>query len=436
MAEAAIGTAGASEIGDRSLPPRHIAAVAVGNALQFYDFLTYAFFAVQIGRTFFPSHDAASSLLASLATFGAGFLTRPVGGVVIGMMGDRVGRKPAMLISFALMGVAIVGVALTPSYRAIGVAAPILVIVFRLIQGFALGGEVGPSTAFLVEAAPPGRRGFYVSMQYMSQDFAILCAGLVGVVLTNLLSAGEVDAWGWRIAFLIGAMIVPFGLILRRSLPETLEAAGAVSGPPQSFRPYFRVAILGLVMFAAATIGSYVLTYMTTFATTTLHMKANLAFWATVTVGVCGVLFDPLGGWLSDRFGRKRVMIWPWLFLLAAALPAFWVISHFRDAPSLLGATALLAIPLDISAASVLVAVTESLPARIRSGALAIIYAVAISAFGGTTQFVIAWLITLTGNPLAPAWYLGAAVLVGLIAMLMLAETAPGRQKQTEAGAL
>ncbi len=421
--------AGAVPMGAPSLPAKHVAAVAVGNALQFYDFLTYAFFAAQIGRAFFPSHNPATSLLASLATFGAGFLTRPLGGVVIGMMGDRIGRKPAMLLSFTLMGAAILGLALTPSFAAIGVAAPILVIGFRLVQGFALGGEVGPSTAFLIEAAPPLKRGLYVSFQYMTQDAAVLVAGLVGVTLANLLSAPALDAWGWRLAFLIGAAIVPFGLILRRGLPETLDTNPVDSGPAPSVRPYLRLAVLGLVMLASAMVANYVLSYMTTYSGQTLHMPANLAFGATVVLGLCGVLFDPVGGWLSDRFGRKRVMVWPWLFLLAATFPAFWLLAHFRTAAALFGAAAVLQIPLCLSASSVLIAITESLPARIRSGALSTLYAVAVAVFGGTTQFAVTWLIQVTGNPLAPAWYLAAAVAAGLVAILLFAETAPAHRR-------
>ena len=203
---------------------RHVAAVTMGNALEFYDFLTYAFFAAQIGRTFFPSADASASLLAALATFGAGFLMRPVGALVIGRIGDRAGRKPAMLLTFALMGVAMIGLVLTPGHSSIGVAAPILAIAFRLIQGFALGGEIGPNTAYLVEAAPHHRRGLYVSMQYMSQNVSILVSGLVGFALATYLSDRQLDDWGWRVAFLPGAAIIPFGLILRQQRAETLLA--------------------------------------------------------------------------------------------------------------------------------------------------------------------------------------------------------------------
>jgi MFS family permease len=411
------------------LPAGQVAAVVVGNALQFYDFLTYAFFATQIGRTFFPSHDPTSSLLASLATFGAGFLTRPLGAMVIGAMGDRVGRKPAMMVSFALMGAAIIGLALTPSYAQIGIAAPILAIAFRLAQGFALGGEVGPSTAYLIEASPLNRRGFYVSLQYATQDAAILTAGLMGLALSNLLSPSQLDGWGWRIAFMVGAAVVPFGLIMRTRLAETLHDGVEldVDLGPAGFRPYLKIAILALVMLGAGTIAAYVMSYMTTYATVTLGMASNLAFGATVTVGLCGVVFDTLGGWLSDRFGRRPVMMIPWAFLLVAVFPCFWAIAHYRTAWALLGATAILTIPGNISSSSVLVSVTESLPRRVRSGALATIYALAISTFGGTTQFIVTWLIRITGDPLAPAWYLGAAVAIGLAAMTLMSETAPGR---------
>ena len=352
-----------------SVPARHIAAVVVGNALEFYDFLTYSFFAVYIGRAFFPSSDPSASLLASLATFGAGFVTRPIGALVIGRMGDRLGRKPAMILSFWLMGVAITGLALTPPHAMIGVAAPALVIFFRMLQGFALGGEVGPTTAFLLEVAPPERRGFYTAFQYWTQDLAVLISGLVGFGLTNMLSEQQLQDFGWRIAFLAGAAIVPFGLAMRRRLPET------------------------------------------------------------VVVGLCGVVFDLVSGALSDRIGRKRMMLIPGVLLLVSILPAFYVISHYRTTAKLLGATAVLSSLLSLSAVPMLVWITESLPAAIRSGSVAVIYAVSISTFGGTTQYAITWLMKATGNPLAPAWYWTAALVVGIAAMCATRESAPRKTK-------
>src|SRR4051794_14205549 len=176
-----------------ALSKRQIAAVSAGNALEFYDFLTYSFFAVQIGEALFPGRSDDTKLLFSLATFGVGFVTRPLGGFVIGRFADRRGRKPAMIFSFTLMGAGIVGLALTPSYAAIGMAAPVLALLFRLLQGFALGGEVGPNLAFLVEAAPPQRRGFIVSLHAASADLAVLVAGTIGLVLSSLMTAAALN---------------------------------------------------------------------------------------------------------------------------------------------------------------------------------------------------------------------------------------------------
>ena len=191
---------------------RHVFAVVAGNALEFYDFLTFSYFSIYIGHAFFPSHDPMLSLLASLATFGVGFATRPIGAVVIGSWGDRKGRKPATIFCFALMGFAIVGLALTPSYASIGVVAPIIVVTLRLVQGFALGGEVGPTTAILIEAAPANRRGFYGSLQGASQFASTFFAGVIGFTLTSTMSPEAFADYGWRIALLIGTIILPVGL--------------------------------------------------------------------------------------------------------------------------------------------------------------------------------------------------------------------------------
>ena len=398
-------------------------AVVIGNGLEFYDFVTYAFFAAQIGRTFFPSATAGTSLLASLATFGAGFLTRPLGAWVIGRYADRAGRKPAMLLSFALIGVGVVGLPLTPSYAAIGIAAPLIVIAFRLLQGFALGGEVGPSTAFLMEAAPARRRGLYVSLQATSADVAVLIAGLVGVALAHFLDAPALDAWGWRVALLLGAVIIPVGFVLRRTLLETLPAPTERHHEPAP--RYGRLLWLGLFLMGAATTTNYLLEYMTTYASVTLRMPAGIAFGATAVIGLSGVICDPLGGWLSDHFGRKPIMIVPWLFLATAVFPAFWMLDRLRSGPALYAACAVLACMSTLSSGTIIVAVTEALPQRVRAGGLALIYALAISVFGGSTQFLVAWLIRATGNPLAPAWYMFGGIVIGLAILFQLPETAP-----------
>jgi MHS family citrate/tricarballylate:H+ symporter-like MFS transporter len=411
------------------LPARQVAAVVTGNAIEFYDFVTYAFFAAQIGRTFFPSDTPGTSLLASLATFGAGFLTRPLGALVIGRYADRAGRKPAMLLSFWLMGIAVVGLPLVPAFASIGLAAPLLVIGFRLLQGFALGGEVGPNTAFLMEAAPARHRGFYVSMQATSADVAVLVAGLVGVLLANLLAPAELDAWGWRLALLLGAAIVPFGLVLRRSLMETLHrepaAETAVAGATPA--PFARIALVSVALIATATTANYLLSYMKTYAGSTLGMPERLAFGATVAVGAAGLVFDPIGGWLSDRFGRRRMILLPWLLLAVLVFPGFRLIEHYRNGPALWTVTAVLASVQTAAGSTALVAITEWLPRRARAGGFGLIYATSIAVFGGSTQFMTAWLTRLTGEPLIPAWYMLGGIVVGLVALSQLPETAPVR---------
>ncbi len=409
-----------------AIPAKHVAAVVVGNALAFYDFLSYAFFAVQIGRAFFP--DPQSSLLLSFATFGVGFLARPIGGIVIGTLADRIGRKPAMMLSFALMGVGIVGVALTPSYAQIGVAAPLLVLFFRLVLGFALGGEVGPTTAYLLEAAPPARRGFYTSLQFATQDFSVFLAGLVGFTLASVMSEASLDAWGWRVAFLIGAAVVPVGLYIRRSLPETLHAPeGEASATAAQLRPYLGVAALGILLLAAGTMVAYSLTSLTAYASSTLHMTAQAAFLATLGGGLANTAMDPVGGWLSDKFGRKPLIIIGTLLVLVISIPAFLLIVQTRSPAVLFLVSALLGAANGVGQPAVLTTITEALPRPIRAGTLSIVYAIAISIFGGTTPFMITWLVQTTGNPLAPAGYIVLASLLGLATVLAMRETAPAR---------
>jgi MFS family permease len=427
--------------GSGRIPLRHVVAVFVGNGLEFYDFLTFSYFAVYISRTFYPGGSPATALLATLATFGAGFLTRPIGAIVIGGMGDRVGRKPAMIFSFTLMGVAIIGLALTPSYAMIGPVAPALVLLFRLVQGFALGGEVGPTTAFMAEAAPPHRRGFYLSMQYATQDCAVLMGGVVGTTLAATLDAGQLERWGWRLAMLLGASIVPFGILMRRTLPETLDraapapATGAAPGERSgSFRPYLAITVFGLMMLTAGTIGSYTQNYMTTYALDTLHLPATISFSLIILNGGLSATFEALSGWLSDRFGRKPVMIVPGVLLVCSILPCFWVIDHARSVWALYGAESVMVIFAAVSSVPVIVTITETLPPHIRSGAVATIYAFAISIFGGSTQFVIKLLIDRTGNPLAPAYYWTGAAVMGLVAMILVAESAPVKRGQAPAG--
>ena len=427
MTEAIAGQEAVAAAGHAQVPTRQVAAAVVGNALEFYDFTTYALFAAQLGRTFFPSHTAFESLMMSLLTFAVGFVGRPVGAIVIGRLGDKVGRKPAMLLSFSLMGLGMLGLVLIPPYAMIGPAAPLLLVLCRLVQGFALGGEVGPTTAFLIEAARPTSRGLVGSWQSASQSVASLAGASMGLLLAHLLTPGQLDAFGWRIAFGIGVLVLPFGLVLRRTLPETLhhaEHAAAAAAAP-GWRAQVRPIVLGLMMIMSFTTSTYVLLYMTTYASQTLHMGPAASFGASVANGVCGVVFTLLGGHLSDRLGRRPVMIAARSLFLISTLPAFFLMTHHRDAATVIAATAVMSALSSISVGVALVALTESIRKESRSMAMAVLYAIGVTVFGGVAQPAVSALVKTTGDPLAPAWYLMAAALIGIVAMVLLPETRP-----------
>ncbi len=438
-----------SDIAAAEQPPikrRHVTAAVIGNALEFYDFTTYTIFAVAIGHAFFPFGKGGlldtefGSLMSSLFTFGAGFALRPIGGIVLGHYADRVGRRPAMLISFMMMGLAILALALIPPYSALGLAAPILAVLARLTQGFALGGEVGPSTAYLVEAAPPLRRGLYASWQSASQSVSSMFGGGVGFFLTQVMPPAALDAYGWRIAFLLGALTLPFGLYIRRSLPETLHHADHLpdyaleqSSAWRIARDHSRPIVLALFILMGGTVATYVLNYMTTFARTSLHMSDAQAFSASLVNGLVGLLASLAGGILSDRHGRRLLMIGSRGLFLVLAYPVFMLIVGMPSTFTLLFGTAVLSILLNLSSGPFYAAFIEVLPKRVRGGIFATVYATSIALFGGTTQPVIAWLIHVTGNPMAPSWYLFVASFLSLIAMYLMAETAPVRLAQGDA---
>ncbi|WP_298954317.1 MFS transporter [uncultured Methylobacterium sp.] len=412
------------------LERKAVAAVVLGNALEFYDFTLYAFFAKPIGAAFFPAQDATHSLLASLALFGIGYVMRPVGGVVIGALADRAGRKPAMLLTIALMALGMLMLAACPTHAQIGGWAQAIVVAGRLIQGLALGGEVGPSTAYLIEAAPPARRGFVASWQIASQGCAALFAGLFASVLTLVVGEAAMAEWGWRVLFGLGLLVVPVGLVIRRHLPETAgaghdpaAAASTLGVVARLVRGHGRLLALTFLVIAASTVSNAVGTNMPVYAGATLGLTETVSSAVPIALGLASIGFALLGGWLADRFGRRPVLLWPRVAILVLAVPVFAWMAGAASAHSVYAATFLLSALSSINAAAIIVAIPESLPRAVRSAGLSIVYAVSVSVFGGSTNYVVNWLIAATGDRLAPAYYLAAFSLVGTVASLLMPET-------------
>ncbi len=409
-----------------------IAAAVIGNTIEVFDFAAYGTFAVMIGRAFFPSHDPFVSLLLSVATFGIGFVTRPLGAVLVGLLADRNGRRLGMLVSLGLMGLGSLMIAVLPGYRSIGVAAPILLVVARLIQGLAWGAETGPATTYLLENAPPGRAGLFASWQSASQCLSSVAAGLVGYGASTLLGPEGMDDWGWRVPFALGVLVVPVGFALRRGLgDETVTPLPAAT--TSRFALLVSVGPLpllyGLMLLIAGTVSQYFLNYITTYALTALRLPSGIALLGTVIAGSFGAAAALAGGYLADRAGRFPVIILPRLALALGIVPMLWLLHLHPDAWMFAAVTAIIAVLQVGSFAASIVLLCELFPPAVRTTGFGTLYAVGISLFGGTAQIVFTSLIHWTGDPVSPAWYLALVNLLCVGAALGLRRRDPGRRR-------
>lgn len=396
----------------------------LGNTIEVFDFIAYGTYAVMIGRAFFPVHDAFLSLLLSVSTFGIGFVTRPLGAFLIGIHADRHGNRSGMLLSLALMGLGSLMIALLPSYHSIGVAAPLLLVVARLIQGIAWGGEAGPATIFLLDAAGPGREGRLVAWQGVSQAGAVLLSGLVGVIVTSLLGADALSEWGWRIPFLLGVSVVPVGLWLRRGLPEhpaKISAPSAGPAPP----PLMRVLLCGFVLMTGGTVTQYFLNFSTSYALTVLHLPIRNALLVSVAIGLSAVIAALAGGILSDRFGSRGVVLWPRLLLGLLVVPGLWLATGTGSTWLFILLCVAIAAAQAAAFVASLVLMIACLPPLLRATRFGMVYAVSIAAFGGTAQIVFVALIERTGSAISPGWYLASVNLLCVAAALGLPDTRP-----------
>jgi len=408
-----------------------VAAAVVGNALEWYDFIVFGFFAVVIAKLFFPASSQYASLLLTTATFGVGFFMRPVGGVVLGVYADRKGRKAALLLVVGLMTIAIALIGFAPTYATIGVAAPLIIVIARLLQGFSAGGEFASATSFLIETAPAGRRGFYGSWQMVGQGLAVLIGALLGTFLTRALTPDQLDGWGWRVPFLFGLIIGPLGLYIRRHLEETTAFIQAAQ--KQHARPALGAAVvahtketlvtIGIVI--AGTISFYViLLYMPTFARIQLHLRLDQAFFAQAVSLACMIVLIPIFGALSDVVGRKPITIAALLLILVLAYPLFSWLNQSPSLQSLMITQIALCSVVGVFFGPLSTVLAEQFPAHIRSTGLAIGYNLAVMVFGGFAQFFVTWLIQVTGSPVAPAFYVMFGAAAGLLAAFFLKERA------------
>ncbi|WP_406851309.1 MFS transporter [Herbaspirillum huttiense] len=414
---------------------KKIAAITIGNGLEFFDFSIYTYFAAIIGRQFFPSTSEWASLMMSLATFGVGFLMRPLGGIIMGQFADRRGRKPAMTLSLWLMAVGSAIFIVAPTYAQIGLAAPLQMIAGRMIEGFAVGGEVGASTSMLLEYADDRTRGFYSSWQLFSQALSTLVGSGVGLLLTYALTAEQLESWGWRLPSVVGLLLGPIGNYIRRFLDETAEVEHApASGQPGKRAPgalseilqaHRKPLLLGTAIVIGGTSANYiVMHYITTYAKAILHMPFSLALWASWLAGLLQLLLCAPAGILTDRLGRKPVATWSRLALIILVFPAFMLMNHLRSGMGLLTAVTVMVIPMVFTSVSSVVMMTELFPRRVRATGLALCYGLGVSIFGGFSQFIATWLVKATGSNLGPAWYVIGTGLISLAAIAMVRETA------------
>jgi MHS family proline/betaine transporter-like MFS transporter len=404
---------------------RLIAACSLGNALEMYDFTVYSFFALLIGKLFFPSDSPYGSLLLAVATFGIGFVMRPLGGVIIGNYADRKGRKAAMTLTIGLMVLGTLCIAFAPGYASAGVFGSLMIVAGRLLQGFSLGGEVGAATSMLMEAGGVKGRGFRVSWQLASQGISALLGALTGAALYAALPQASLESWGWRLPFLLGLLIAPVGLYIRANLDETHVAESHESSPVgRLLRAHGGTVLKGILATTAGTATMYlVVFFMPTYMIRVLHMPPSLSLLSGCVTGITLFVVSLVAGRLADRLPERRpLVIGSLLFSVVAVVPVFWLISHYPGVPLVLCLSALLTASVNIGTTPMFLMLLEMLPTGVRASGISVIYSVGVTIFGGSSQFIVTWLLASTGNPLSPAFYMMACGVLSLGALLSLRE--------------
>jgi MHS family proline/betaine transporter-like MFS transporter len=406
-----------------------IFATTIGNALEFFDFTVYSFVGVLISRLFFPSASATGQLLLVTATFGVGFLMRPIGGLVIGIYSDRCGRKAGLLLTIALMAFGSLLLGVAPTYHQAGIVSPILIVIARLLQGFSSGGEVGASTTLMLESAPSSRRGFYSSWQFASACLGVTLGALVTVALTAAMSTSSFENWGWRIPFLLGALIAPVGWYIRRSTEETLrpvDSGTKVIEPGQApdrstSSGKLWSAVSGILLVGGGITTSYTVTFfIPTYAIKQLDMPSSIALTAAVVCGFTGFIIAPLVGVISDIYGRKPLVVVARILTIAAIYPCLDWLNAEPGSFRLISVLVLLGILLALQMTPIITMIGEMFPRTNRVTSMSVVYGIGVSVFGGFAQFLNTWFIAVTGNRMAPAWYLSAILVASTLGLIGL----------------
>ncbi|HEN8710952.1 MULTISPECIES: MFS transporter [Pseudomonas] len=411
--------AGSKHHAQASSSRRTLIACSLGNALEMYDFTIYSFFAVLIGRHFFPSESALASLLMSLATFGVGFLMRPVGGIIIGRYADRHGRKAALSLTIGLMTLGTALIAFAPTYSQIGIFATFMLVAGRLIQGVSAGGEVGTASVYLMESSTASKRCQSVSWQAASQGYAALVGAGFGFSLSQLLDPASLESWGWRIPFIFGLLIGPVGLYIRNRLPETHEAAAAQEGRQPLDPELLKRIGLGIGLMASSTIGMYLFVfYMPTYLTTAMHYPQSSAMAIAGISSGCMAIICPLAGKFADKYQlRKRLLVWTILAPVVLTLPVFYVLGHVEHMGLAMMCVAALILPTCIGAGAYFALIMEGFPKAQRAFGTSVSYSLGVTLFGGFSPLIATWLIAAMGTPLAPAYYLLVGGAVSLVCL-------------------
>jgi MHS family citrate/tricarballylate:H+ symporter-like MFS transporter len=411
--------------------------VTSGNFMEMFDFFLFGFYATQISKTFFPAGDDFASLMRTFMTFGAGFLMRPLGAVLLGAYVDRVGRRRGLIVTLLLMATGTVLIAFVPGYATIGYLAPLLVLTGRLLQGFSAGVELGGVSVYLSEMATPGHKGFYVSWQSASQQVAVIVAAALGYAINVWLAPAQIADWGWRLPFFIGCMIVPVLFMIRRSLQETEEFKQRKHRPTPrqifaSMLSNWGLVLAGMMLVAMTTVSFYLITvYTPTFGKSVLKLSTTDSLVVTFCIGISNFIWLPLMGALSDRTGRRPVLLAFTVLTIVTAYPAMSWLVHSPDFARMLTVELWLSFLYAGYNGAMVVALTEVMPVDVRTVGFSLAYSLATALFGGFTPAIATGLIEATGNKAAPAMWMTFAAVCGLAATLLLYRG--GRQERLTA---